>query len=587
MKIKKFKDFSIKQKLFTTLFLCTIVPMIALGGFFSLWMMEQEQEYNNKMELELIKQTHRDVDGIFFDVEDMAVNLLVNPWAKKAVLGIAVDKDFWEMKEWYVSATRNKGYFGGMVLSDEEGIVFQRGNLVEKELEENLERLKESDKGDFWSTPYESTTGNAIIEKPKIVISYYSAIMTSESAQATLSISVPEMAIRKEIGTYLYERGITARLVDKNGIMLSSMEGEDVGEYYREFENLKSQMNEGSGYFQANLEQGKSLILYTRSDVYGNYLIGVELLASGLNVGMRYFYGIFLAVFLCGVFGIVFAKIQGRYMIRPLEEVSREFGKIRKGDFAIDISYNSEDEIGTIGKEFVEVSERLEELIEEVYLSKIFNQEAELQLLTSQIDPHFLYNTLDSIHWLAVENGNYKVAEQIEALSDIFRHVLNRGKDMVTLKEEIEYVEHYMLIMSARYGERAKLKMNIDEELLDIMVPKLILQPLVENAMLHGLEPQIEGGTIKVTVKRKQENIVIAVKDDGVGSPSEQIVEGIYSKEEGNKVYALRNLRKRIELKYGTSAKMSYQSEIGVGTKVKLIFSLRDGEEGNYGSINH
>ncbi|MGO4370868.1 sensor histidine kinase, partial [Paenibacillus sp. MCAF20] len=138
-------------------------------------------------------------------------------------------------------------------------------------------------------------------------------------------------------------------------------------------------------------------------------------------------------------------------------------------------------------------------------MGRIKQREAELTALQSQINPHFLYNTLDSIHWLAVKKKNYDVSEQIEALAEIFRHVLNNGEPLVTVRQELDFLESYMFIQTRKYGDRIKLRISADAKLMGCKMPKLILQPLVENAIVHGLEHIVEGGFIEVVITKVDE----------------------------------------------------------------------------------
>jgi len=220
------------------------------------------------------------------------------------------------------------------------------------------------------------------------------------------------------------------------------------------------------------------------------------------------------------------------------------------------------------------MSRRLKRLIEEVYTTKIKEQEAELNALIAQINPHFLYNTLDSIHWLAVKNRDYAVGEQLEALSAIFRHVLNRGEECVTIASEVEFIRNYMAIMESRFGRRVKIQIQTEPGLEQVLIPKLIIQPLVENGILHGLEPKKEGGTILITIEVQGDNLVIAVEDDGVGADEAEITEKMKNRESGKDTFALKNIDDRIKLRYGSAYGLCFESKPGKGTRVLVVMPL-------------
>lgn len=174
-----------------------------------------------------------------------------------------------------------------------------------------------------------------------------------------------------------------------------------------------------------------------------------------------------------------------------------------------------------------------------------------------------------------MEEKDYDVADQLEALSDIFRHVLSRGKEMVSIEEEVNHLRNYMFIMNARYKNRAKIRIEMNEHLKDVKIPKLIIQPLVENAMLHGLEPKVEGGTIEVCIQRVKGQLTILVRDNGVGTDEEKIREKLADASEEHNVFALKNVDQRIKLKYGEPYGLDFKSRIGEGTEVRVTIPIR------------
>ena len=153
--------------------------------------------------------------------------------------------------------------------------------------------------------------------------------------------------------------------------------------------------------------------------------------------------------------------IQKRFVIGPIRELVVKIDRVKEGDFTEEDTVYPGDEIGALNQEFDEMSRRLKRLIEEVYTTKIKEQEAELNALIAQINPHFLYNTLDSIHWMAIKNRDYSVGEQLEALAAIFRHVLNQGEECVTIASEVAiYPGTIWRIMESRFGRRVEIQIR-------------------------------------------------------------------------------------------------------------------------------
>jgi two-component system sensor histidine kinase YesM len=184
-----------------------------------------------------------------------------------------------------------------------------------------------------------------------------------------------------------------------------------------------------------------------------------------------------------------------------------------------------------------------------------------------------LYNTLDSIRWKAIQNKDPEVGEQIEALSDLFRHILSRGDDLVTVDQEIRHLETYLYIMHFRYRDRIVCKLTVAEGLRSIPIPKLILQPVVENAIIHGIEKQAGPGEINVRIERKDGLLVISVSDNGRGLDPEEIRRTLKGGD-SHRGLALKNIDRRIKLCYGEEYGLEFFSNPGKGTEVRLAIPL-------------
>jgi len=204
------------------------------------------------------------------------------------------------------------------------------------------------------------------------------------------------------------------------------------------------------------------------------------------------------------------------------------------------------------------------ELREHLLSSQLKEREAELLLLQSQINPHFLYNTLDSLYCMAVIHDADDMADMVDALSKTFRLSLNNGNKLILVKDELEHVKSYMKVQNYRFGEKYSLCIHMGEQVENCYVLKFILQPFVENAMYHGLEPKMGKGTILVTGKKQEQDLIFTVEDDGVGISDLSLLEH---------GYGVRNVRERIQLYYGDGYGLQFESSPGQGTKVTIKIS--------------
>ncbi|KAE9628769.1 hypothetical protein GND95_13625 [Defluviitalea raffinosedens] len=222
---------------------------------------------------------------------------------------------------------------------------------------------------------------------------------------------------------------------------------------------------------------------------------------------------------------------------------------------------------------------RIEYLLDAVKTEEKNLREAELELLQAQINPHFLYNTLDTIIWLA-ESGNPKeVVDMVKALSDFFRTSLNHGNGMFTLKEEERHVKSYLQIQHVRYQDILEYEIDLPDDIKDAIIPKITLQPIVENALYHGIKNRRGKGKISVTGMREGNDVVISIADNGAGMTPEQlnkITTLLNEGHAGGKVqkkmdsYGLYNVNQRIKLKFGNNYGLSISSVYGEGTCVKV-----------------
>lgn len=582
----RFRDFPLKNKLIITLALTIVLPLIIVSLIFFAWMSGNDKKSICESKINVLQRVQENMDRLFLEVEDTRDNLVVNGWLRKMLTGKAKTKDYVESNEWYVNVSRNRDYLVNFALSGDDKILFQRGWLLNSVNKHYTDLLSEKGVGQhLWTDTYEmdivEIKGKGYEGMDRRVISNFYSISDGSGSpenMGVLSISVSESALSDMYQLYQEDSDENCFLINKDGEVLSAADKQEIGKNYGVYMD-GDEMEKDAGYFQTVYEGKKVMAVYSRSSHNGWILLQI-IPYRIFSASNRTAYGILLmAILFCIIFGLVFNRMQKKFIVHPLEALMEEMKKLQNGNFDIRLSNPSKDEIGVISGQFAEISKRLERLIEEAYLNKIYTQEAELQLLTSQINPHFLYNTLDSIHWEAIRNRDYNVADQLESLSEIFRHVLSKGKDMVTVEEEIHQVENYMTLMEKRYGNKVKFKKNVDVSLLSNKIPKLLLQPLVENALIHGLEPKAEDGYIQVDIRREGSGcFAIRVSDNGVGTDQEKIRKSLDEKGDVNDVFALKNINKRLILKYGENYGIQFRSAFGKGTEVTLTIP-EDGQE--------
>ena len=294
------------------------------------------------------------------------------------------------------------------------------------------------------------------------------------------------------------------------------------------------------------------------------------------------------------IIGVTVSVIIAQSLISPLEKTVNALEKFSRGDFAVRLKENRCDEIGKLNRIFNKAIKEINELMQKVTQSEILNKEMEFKTLQSQMNPHFLYNTLDAINWLAFKEKQTEICNLVAAISSLIRASISNKKSIITIEQELDYVKNYIYIQHIRYKDRFDIIYDIDESLLKQAVPKLIIQPIVENAIIHGIENSKNKNLLYISVKRENECIIIIVKDTGIGMTDEKVSELLKEplNAEGDEQKAHTNLglyavHKRIQLMYGDLYGLTVQSQAGEGTTVTLHIPFTKKQEMFYRQSPH
>lgn len=278
--------------------------------------------------------------------------------------------------------------------------------------------------------------------------------------------------------------------------------------------------------------------------------------------------------FLIGLYPVLL--LVSNIVSKPLHTLIMAMENFKQGDFSQKVEVMTQDEVGEASACFNRMVDDIRELIDKNYVFALKERESELDILQAQMNPHFLYNTLDSLYWKATESGNDEIAEDILALSQLFRLVLNTGNGIVTVQAEAELVDRYLHIQKMRFGKRLQYKISLDKTMLKEEIPKLIIQPFVENAIVHGFEKADGNYDLSVMGKREDNRMVFQIRDTGVGMSEEQM-EAIWDKADTRKYasqrigrYAIKNVKERLELIYHDDYDLCIESRVGQGTAVTI-----------------
>lgn len=323
----------------------------------------------------------------------------------------------------------------------------------------------------------------------------------------------------------------------------------------------------------------------------------MEKVTDALNTQIRTFIIIcacMIAALVVGLFTTVVQITTG--MLRPIQVLAQAAGRISEGDLDARAEVDSQDEIAVLADGFNDMAGNIQTLIGKVREDEQKMRKADLRLLQEQINPHFLYNTLDNIVWLIEGNEPDEAVEMVVTLSEFFRLVLSKGKEFITIRQEEQHISSYLQIQGKRYHDILDYHIHIDPDIYEYQIPKLTLQPLVENALYHGIKYKRSRGVIEITGTKKGENLYLTVADDGVGMDEEELkkLEKEISRpcKETESGFGLANVNERIRMYFGAQYGMKIWSENGKGTRITIeIPAITDSaeiqeskEQGTYGA---
>jgi len=262
-------------------------------------------------------------------------------------------------------------------------------------------------------------------------------------------------------------------------------------------------------------------------------------------------------------------------ILRPIMILTDKTRQVEHGDFSVFVKVRSKDEIGRLEYRFNRMVGTIQQLINMKYKLEIQQRESELKALQNQINPHFLYNTLDMIRWTARMEDAMETSRLIELLSKMFRISLSKGKIWIPLNQELLYVESYLELQKKRLGKKLSYQMNVGEDTKNVLVMKQILQPLVENSIVHGFKGLKETGHIELNSYVEDQNVIIDIKDNGVGLDVDRfnqwLREGRVREEAG---FALSNVNDRLVTAFGPEYGLNFIKHDGAGTWVQMRVPL-------------
>jgi two-component system sensor histidine kinase YesM len=392
----------------------------------------------------------------------------------------------------------------------------------------------------------------------------------------TLVVFINEKLFNEIYSSILFQENELLIFAYSSGVVFSCNDLDLLGENISELDYFQNLELSNSNLYSYKDKKSKYIIAVERSQKYDWQIINIIPLVEIINQQQKILI-ITISIFFVSLFFTVgLSAFLTRNINRPIAALMEKVKKISQADFSHQRRSTRYDEIGMLEESINHMSVEIQRLMDEKLEREREKHDIELRMLQSQINPHFLYNTLNTVKWLAVLQRAEGISNMLSALSKILKYAVGRMSEKVQLREELEALDDYMKIQKMASKHTIQYKKNIsDESLLDCYVMKFILQPIIENSIIHGIKPKSSSGKIELTVDREDHDLHFSIRDDGLGIKKEHLVELNRTADIGNESHiGLLNIKRRIQLLYGQRYGLKVASEFGKYTIVTFSIPM-------------
>lgn len=584
-------QFNIRQKIifYSYLVITPILLMISTVLFIKNYYATLQEQIANHMRQ--VKSAGDSIQVLQNDVTDFSTSLYVNYEITRILTDSSPQNINQDSQLWKNQAPATilqdimalKGYIKTIAIYPENGVIPWLRCIDASAYEDNLEVVRASE------SYQKAVKGKGKAFWKRVPWNSKEIYQFSRNDKLVLYREIYDLALRRPLGylvigteANIYADVCKNAIYPGEGIVIFNTEGEELLRYGTVEEEVISYLQREK-ILTADYRERKSYIDYDSYHIYtdqknkNSFVICKMVPKDSLG---SYWQAIAAQplVLLLGVLGGLFpVMIFVSHMIsHPLRRVCDAMGLFKSGDFHQQVDVTTQDEVGEVAACFNQMVRDIKLLIDHNYVMALREKESELMALQAQINPHFLYNTLDSLYWRALNNGNEEIGEDILALSNLFRLVLGQGKSTITVADEKELIAQYLQIQKMRFSRLLDYRIEIAEEIRQAKIPKLILQPFVENAVVHGFENAGKECFLLVQGYAKDHLIEFVIKDTGVGMTKEQIAaiwQGEREKEgTGQRIgrYAIKNVKERLQLRFHEDFVLTIESQPSEGTVVTI-----------------
>lgn len=574
---------SLQQKLILLILPLSIIPLSILGTFSYYKSSQVVQKQVCQTILESLSQVNYSLNYFVKDIEQLTMYIysnreiqdvlskdggrsLVEKHQDEKRINDILDT-FLGFKSWniaiYLLGSNGDRYFTGKLLPNQYDDYNVNWGLFRK--------MRLAGGNIIWDTHYSMKK----LEDFGIVLSSGRLLKKIETSQPLgyMVVDIMEDALADKYNKAQLQPGGQMLLLDRNGYVISSSPSKHIVGTKLNEPYLENVLAGNKGFFELDSKNAPAtMVIYDTSEITGFKMVSVVPVAvltkeSSSIRNLTYFIVIMLGVVSCWL-----AYVLSVTITHPLRKLRSLMYLVENGNMEVSFRSRYRDEVGQLGISFNKMVQRIKQLIDEVYTKQLMVQEAEIKAIQAQFNPHFLYNALDSINWMARIHKINDISQTVVSLGELLRFSIRKGQPFIQVQEDMQQIRNYLVIQKMRYGEKLEAELIIDQDIEALYTLKLLIQPLVENAITHGLELKPGKGHLRIHGSRVGERVRLEVSDDGVGITPETVELLLHGKFESNDEHntgiGLHNLKRRLELYFHSNYRFDIESKALQGTKV-------------------
>lgn len=584
IKLNLFSNLKLKQKFLLSYFALIIIPLFLLSGLASRKISRLVENYITFSTSQAIDQTHSFLSYKLYRISNVSDMIRVDKNISSILEKSPNNYDIYEQVKdmtylrQYLSGFQDNNDIFRVKLYVNEAFAYSKDNI-------NIFGINEAESSTWYSVLMHNRTKNiwapsSYLEniattEPKL-LSVAAAIRNPENYSQNLGflrVDFKKQLIEEIIKKANSVNGSFTYLQNSNGDIIASSDDSLIDKYRLNDLNSRPVAAQTSKLQPLTIKGEKCLIASAAINATDWTMITIVPYSKVIEGSRSIRNDLILLMAIIGAIAYFLAYHFSNSINKRISKLINATKSVHEGNLNTFIKDSSKDEIGELIEDYNFMISRMAVLIEEQYKSGKEVKNAELKALQAQINPHFLYNTLDMINWMSFKNMNKEISEAVKSLAKFYKLSLNKGKDRISIKDELTHVSLYVQIQNMRYSDRISLKIEVDEQLYDYSILKITLQPIVENSILHGILGRgTEQGEIVIKGKLEDNDIILSVTDNGIGIP-EDMLDKLLTGETGSKKgsgYGIKNIAQRIKLCYGEKYGLAFESEYGVGTTVYI-----------------